>query len=175
MFSYVFILYHYNSNTIHADQIPSRNRLQLLHTYKNVINILENHSLKPCLQRLDNECSTSLKEFMTSESINLQLTLKGLHCRNLVECAIKTYKNHFIANICSTHTDFPPNLWDKPVPQSVLIINLLRPACLNRNISAHAYLHVAFAYNQTHIVPSDIKIIDHVRPEERGSCPSPCY
>ena len=96
---YEFILYDYNSNTIHADPITSRTQLQLLHARKKIIKIVENNGLKPCLKRLENECYTALKEFMDSESIKFQITPTGLHFHNLTECAIQTFKKHFIAGL----------------------------------------------------------------------------
>jgi hypothetical protein len=41
-----------------------------------------------------------LKDFMTDEDVDYQLTPAGLHRRNWAERAIQTFKNHFIAGLC---------------------------------------------------------------------------
>jgi hypothetical protein len=59
-------------------------------------------SLRPQLQRLDNECSEALKDIFTAKSIEYQLVPPGtMHCCNAAKRAIRTFKNHFIAGLCS--------------------------------------------------------------------------
>jgi hypothetical protein len=106
---------------------------------------------------------------MTTNNIQYQLTPAGLHRRYLAKRAIQTFKNHYIAGLCSCHPDFPLNLWDKLIPQAVLTLNLLRPARLNPRLSAHAYVHGQFNYADTPIAPPGIKVQAHLRPEERDS------
>jgi hypothetical protein len=55
------------------------------------------------------------------ENINFQLVPPGLHQR-----AIRTFKNHFIAGLCTTAPDFPLTLWDQLLPQALMTLNLLR-------------------------------------------------
>lgn len=163
---YLFVLYDYDSNTIHAEPIPSRTKHQILSAYKKVINLLEDRGFKSKLQRLNNEASGLLKDYMHSKGIDFQLTPAGIHRRNLAERAI-----HFITGLCSTHPDFPLNLWDKLVPQAVLTLNLLRPSRTNPKLSGHAHLHDGlFDYNRTPMAPHGIKeVLLHERPEDRGS------
>ena len=71
--------------------------------------------LRPQLQRLDNECSAILKEFLQAENVDYQLVPPGCHRRNAAERAIRTFKNHFIAGLCSLDKDFPLHLWDQLV------------------------------------------------------------
>jgi len=59
------------------------------------------------LQHLDNEASGILKEFLATEDINYQLVPPYVHRCNTAECAICTFKNHFIARLSSTDKDFP--------------------------------------------------------------------
>jgi hypothetical protein len=62
---------------------------------------------------------------MDDTGIAFQLAPPHCHRRNAAKRAICTFKNHFIAGLCSTNRDFPLNLWDKLLPQCLLILNLL--------------------------------------------------
>jgi hypothetical protein len=166
---YLFVLYDYDSNTIHAEPIPSRTKHQILQAFKKVTTKLERCGFKPQLHRLDNEASNLLKDYMHDQNIDFQLTPVGIHRRNLAERAIQTFKNHFISGLCSTHPDFPLNLWDKLVPQAIITLNLLRPSRVNPKISGYMHLFGAFNYNRTPFAPPGMKILVHERPEERSS------
>jgi len=97
----------YDSNSIHAEPIPNRKKESIKDAYERVLRLLQRRGLRrPKLHRLDNEASQLLKEFMTDEDVNYQLTPAGLHRRNWAERAIQTFKNHFIAGLSSTHPDF---------------------------------------------------------------------
>jgi hypothetical protein len=43
----------------------------------------------------------------TSKEIDFQLMPPGLHCLNATKRAICTFKNHFIAGLCTTDPNFP--------------------------------------------------------------------
>jgi len=96
-----------------------------------------------------------------------QLTPVGLHCRNVDERAIQTFKNHLIAGISSVNPTFPLHLRDKLIPQALITLNLLRQSRINPHLSAYAQVHRAFDFNRT--APPGTKILAHVRPEDRKS------
>ncbi|KAI2496641.1 Reverse transcriptase (RNA-dependent DNA polymerase) [Fragilaria crotonensis] len=123
--------------------------------------------LRPQLQRLDNECSEALKSFLTKEAIKFQLVPPKVHRRNAAERAIRTFKNHFVAGLCSVDKDFPLHLWDKLLPQAELTLNLLRGSRINPKLSAHAQMHGHFDFNQTPIAPPGIRVLVHIKPTER--------
>ena len=106
---------------------------------------------------------------MTNTSIDFQLTPVGLHRRNKAERAIQTFKNHFMAGLCSVDPDFPLHLWDKLLPQAEITLNLLRPSCINPKLSAYHQIHGPFDYNRTPLAPPGIKIQAYVRPDDRKS------
>ena len=130
---------------------------------------MKKRGFKPKLQKLDNEASTMLKEYMEKESIDFQLTSVGIHRRNKVERAIQTFENHFVAGLCSVDPTFPLHLWDKLIPQAVITLNLLRPSRINPKLSAYAQLHGPFDYNRTPLASPRIQLPVHVRPEDRKS------
>jgi hypothetical protein len=90
-----------------------------LAAYQKVHTLFMSCSLRPQLQRLDNEASHALLQFMDSQNIDVQLSPPYVHRRNAAERAIRTFKNHFIAGLCSTDSEFPMNLWDHLLPQAI--------------------------------------------------------
>jgi hypothetical protein len=151
--NYLFVLYDFDSNSIHAEPIPDRTAESILAAFTVTHAKLVTAGLRPKLHRLDNECSTILKQFMLDEDIDFQLTPPGMHRRNAAERAIRTLKNHLIAGICSTNPDFPLHLWDRLLPQCLLTLNLLRSSRINPAISAWAQVNGPIDFNRTPLAP----------------------
>ena len=145
--NYILVLYDYDSNFIMPIPMKSRSAEHILAAYETGHQRLCAAGLRPQLQRLDNEASTILKQFMRSQEIDYQLVPPHVHRRNAAERAIRTFKNHFTAGLCSVDKDFPLHLWDKLLPQAELSLNLLRGSRLNPKLSAWAYLHGTFDFN----------------------------
>jgi hypothetical protein len=144
---YVMVVYDYDSNAIIAEPIINRTANELLQTYKSIHTLLVKCGLCPQLQRLDNEASKVLKDFMEEQEVDFQLVPPGMHCRNAAERAIWTWKNHFVAGHCTTDPNFPLYLWDTLVPQANMTLNLLRTSRLNPHLSAYGQLHGTFDFN----------------------------
>ena len=79
------IMYVYDANAIMST--PMKNRTKESHTeaYRELHQQLVKKGLRPKMQRLDNEASKMLKEFMTSESVDYQLVPAHIHRRNAAE------------------------------------------------------------------------------------------
>jgi hypothetical protein len=92
-----------------------------------------------------------------------------VHRANAAERAIRTFKNHFIAGLCSTDKLFPLNLWDQLLPQAEITLNLLRTSRINPKLSAYTQISGAFDYNATPLAPPGTKIVIHEKPSVRGS------
>ena len=116
--NYLLVLNDYDSNYIHAQPMKSRSASEILQAYKISTKILVQAGLKPQLQCVNNKCSEALKEYMRDEHVNFQLVPPGVHRRNAAERAIRTFKNHFIAALCSTDKESPciygTNCFHKP-------------------------------------------------------------
>ena len=166
---YVFVLYDYDSNSIHPIPIKNRSAETILEAYQQVHTKLVKAGLKPKLHRLDNECSQLLKDFMHEQKEDFQLTPPGIHRRNSAERAIRTFKNHFIAGLASTDPNFPLNLWDRLIEQAYITLNLLRGSRMNPKLSAYAQIEGEFDYNRTPLAPPGIRVVVHDKPSERGS------
>jgi hypothetical protein len=95
----------------------------------------------------------------------------GTHRRNAAERAIRTFKNHFIAGLCSVDKDFPLHLWDRLVDQAVITLNLalLRGSRLNPRLSAWAQFHGNFDFNPTPLAPPGIRVLAHKKPADRDT------
>ncbi len=167
--NYLLIIYDYDSNAILAIPLKNCKAESIINAYKMGHARLCATGLKHKLQCLDNEASQALQEFLTNEGIDCQLVLPHLHHHNAAEWAIQTFKNHFIAGLCSTDKDFPIHLWDRLVPQAELTLNLLRGSRLNPKISAWAQLHGAFNFNWTPIVLPGMWVLIHEKPSVRGT------
>ena len=75
---------------------------------------------------MDNEVSTALKLTMTTMNLKYQLVPPSNHISNNVERVIQTFKNHFIAELCSLDKGFHIQLWDILIQQATISLNLPR-------------------------------------------------
>ena len=122
----MLVLYDYDSNYIHVEPMKDKTGAEILAAYKRAHSLLCSRGLKPQLQKLDNEASAALREFLVSENVDFQLAPPHVHRRNAAERAIRTFKNHFIAGLCTTDRAFPLKLWDRLLPQALITLNTLR-------------------------------------------------
>ena len=166
---YLMIVYDVDANAILAEPMKNRTSAEFITAYKRIHALLVSRGLRPQLQKLNNECSAALKAFMHSEAIDFQLVPPHLHRRNAAERAIRTFKNHFIAGLCSTNPDFPLNLWDQLLPQAEITLNLLRRSRINPQLSAHVQIHGAFDFNRTPLGPPGTRVLVHEKPSVRQS------
>ena len=165
--TYILVVYDYDSNMIFAEPMKSRSAADHLSAYKTVHATLRSRGLAPQLQRLDNEASTLLKNFLTDNNVDYQLVPPHAHRRNQAERAIRVFKNHFIAGLCSTHHDFPLHLWDRLLPQALITLNLLRTSHINPKLSAQALIFGLFDFNRTPLAPPGTKVLIHAKPNNR--------
>ncbi len=127
----MFVMYDYDSNCIFAEPFPNRTAACIVASFTKVHTTLCKAGFRPQLHKLDNECDASLKDFFVKEDIAFQLIPPHTHRRNAAEHAIQTFKNHFIAGLCSCDPDFPVHLWDRLLSQALLSLNLLRASRVN--------------------------------------------
>jgi hypothetical protein len=165
----LLVSYDFDSNSILAEPMKSRHATAIPNACKAVHAKLCNAGLRPQLQRLNNECSSILKECMTAQNVKYQLVPPGVHRRNAAERALRTFKNHFIAELCSVDKDFPLHLWDRLLPQAILTSNLLRGSRLNPKLSAHAQMFGHFDCNRTPIAPPDVRVVVHKKSSKRAT------
>jgi hypothetical protein len=118
-----------------------------------LIQFLIIRGLRPSLQCLDSEAYLALRNYLTKQGIYYQLVPPHIHRRNNAERAIQTFKNHFIAGLCSVDQNFPLKLWDKLLPQATITRNLLRKSRINPRMSAYSQINGDFDFNRTPMGP----------------------
>jgi hypothetical protein len=165
--SYVMVCYIYDCNYVKVIPIESRSASEWVKAYDRVHQDLTVKGFKPKLRTLDNEASAALKNFFTANDIAYQLVPPHCHQHNTAECAIRTFKEHFVAGISSVDPSFPMHLWDRLFPQAEITLNLLQTSRLHPQLSAAAHFHGLVDYNKTAFAPPGCKIIAHEKPGKR--------
>jgi Reverse transcriptase (RNA-dependent DNA polymerase) len=165
--NYIMLLYDYDSNCILAQPFANRNSTTILAAYKVLHQQLLSRGMRPKVQLLDNECSAELKSYLQSQQIDYQLAPPHVHRRNAAERAIRTFKNHFIAGLCSLDPRFPLHLWDRLLPQAVSTLNLLRGSRINPKQSAWAQYNGQFDFDRTPLGPPGCRVRAHEKPTAR--------
>jgi hypothetical protein len=77
--SYLVIIYDYDSNFIHVEPLKSRSGPYILAAYQAAHTLFTSRGFQPRLQRLDNEASNALLQFMATNSIDIQLSPPHIH------------------------------------------------------------------------------------------------
>jgi hypothetical protein len=165
----LFILYDYDTNAILAKPTANRKAATLLTATKKLHLLLKSKGFTPRTQIMDNECSAAMKEYLTQKEIKFQLAAPRQHRTNAAERAIRTFKNHFIAGLCSVDDTFPIKLWDRLLPQALLTLNLMRGSRINPAHSAWSQIFGPYDFNSVPIAPPGIRVLVHERASTQGT------
>jgi hypothetical protein len=92
--SYVIVCYVCDCNYVRFIPMKSRSASEWVKSYDTIHQELTVKGFKPRLQTLNNEASTSLKRFFTTNDVAYQLVSPHCHRRNSIERAIRTFKEH---------------------------------------------------------------------------------
>jgi hypothetical protein len=79
------------------------------------------------------------------------------HRVNTAECAIATFKEHFIAGLATVNRNCPLQLWDEFLHQVKLTLNLLCFSHCDPRKSANKEVHGPYDFNKTATVPVSTK------------------
>jgi hypothetical protein len=96
--------------------------------------------------------------------VEYQLVPPQCHRRNAAERAIRTFKDHFVAELSSVDPTFTLNLWDILLPQAEITLNLFLTSRLHPPLSTPAHFHGLMDYNKSAFAPPDCRIIAHEKP-----------
>jgi hypothetical protein len=160
-------LYDYDSNAILAQPIKDRTAPELLRAFQVMEQELVVRGLKPKLMKLENEASKLLKTYLHQQNITFQLVPPYSHRRNSAERAIRSFKDHLIAGLCSTNKSFPMHLWDRLLPQAVITLNMLITLRINPKLSAGTHIYGQYDFNIAPMAPPGTRIIVHETPNMR--------
>eukprot|EP00804_Cyclotella_cryptica_P001131 CCRYP_008401-RA/>CCRYP_008401-RA protein AED:0.27 eAED:0.27 QI:0/0/0/1/0/0/4/0/702 len=157
-----------NGNYIDAEPVKLRKAKELTNAYQKIFCRWKSTGvICPNWHILDNEAPEELKQAIRENKCRVELTPADMHRRNIAERGIQTFKGHFISVLAGVANNFPINQWDKLLPQTVLTLNLLRQANVAPNISAWAYHHGSFDYNQMPLAPMGCEVQFHAKPSRR--------
>jgi hypothetical protein len=152
---YIMVLYDYDSNAILAKPIKDCTAPELLKAFQFMEQELVARGLKPKLMKLDNEASKLLKDYLYQQYITFQLVPPYSHRLNAAERAIRSFKDHLIAGLCSTDKSFPMHLWDRILPQAAITLNMLRTSRINPKFSAATHLFGQYDFNRAPMAPRE--------------------
>ena len=93
----------------------------------------------------------------------------NVHCCNIAERAIRTFKAHFLSILAGIPSSFPNYLWDKLLPQTELSLNLLRQSTISPLTSAWEDFNVPFNFNATPLGPIGCRVLIHNKPSTHAS------
>jgi hypothetical protein len=145
---YIFVAYDYTTNAILVRAITDRESATIVNAFNDIFTYLENKGFKPLYNVLDNEASSAITEYLRRKEIKWQFVPPNEHRVNAAERAIQTFKNHFIAGLCSTDKHFPAQLWDKLIPQAQDSLNMLRDSRIDPSKSAYEILEGPHNFNR---------------------------
>eukprot|EP00804_Cyclotella_cryptica_P003430 CCRYP_002088-RA/>CCRYP_002088-RA protein AED:0.24 eAED:0.23 QI:0/0/0/1/1/1/2/0/894 len=159
-----------DGNYIDTEPIQDRTASQLTLAYQNIFNQSKaTNVIAPNWHILDNEAPDDLKTTIRGNGCLVELTSADMHWRNATERAIQTLKGHFISVLAGVANDFPISEWDQLLPQTVLTLNLLRPANVAPNVSTYAYHHGQFDYNHMPLGPMGCAVQFYIKPNRQRS------
>ena len=165
---YVMVACELDSNYIDAEPMRDCTTSQLIQAYQNIFTRWKaTQVIAPNWHILDNEAPEEFKNAIRSNGCRVELAPADMHRRNAAERAIQTWKGHFISVLAGVANDFPITEWDQLIPQSVLTLNLLRPANVAPNVSAYAYHHGQFDYGRMPLAPMGCAVQFHIKPTRR--------
>ena len=110
---------------------------------------------------MDNEVSNALNLTMNTMNLKYQLIPPSNNRAKNAERVIQTFKNHFIAGLCSVDKDFHLQLWDRILQQSTISLNFLRQSITLPHISAYTHIFGEFYFNRTPLSPPGTRIVIH--------------
>ena len=84
--------------------MKTRETPSMLKAFKDIYEHLEAINMQPKLHIMDNECSRKIQNYITTNrDTKIQFVKANSHRFNSAERAIQTFKNHFIAGLCTVH------------------------------------------------------------------------
>eukprot|EP00957_Ditylum_brightwellii_P153994 11721385-Ditylum_brightwellii.AAC.1 len=115
---YTFVMYAYGYDAILAEPIKNHTKQEIIQAFKCIHAYLKKRGLHPKYQQFDTEASEALIKNTENKEIDVQLAPLHVHCRNIAERAIQTFKDHFLAGLASVDPNFPIQLQDRLIPQA---------------------------------------------------------
>ena len=157
-----------DSNFIHVEPMKSRSARDFSAAFEKSIAFYKNHGLEHFTVKLDNETSVLFRETLKRLNMKAEFIPPDNHRQNPAERDIQTFKNHFIAILCSLPPDFPLNEWDLLLPHAEMTLNLMRPS-KTTDSSSFQQLYGPYDFKRNPIAPPGTRVLVYESPEHRSS------
>ncbi len=128
---------------MHIVPFASRTKAEYIRAFRLGLQFFRSRGFKPIIQRLDNEVSLDLLTVLKSEfDITAELAPPSNHRSLLAERGIQTWKDHFIATLCTTDRNFPLACWEDLVELAETCLNLMRAAPIDPTKSSYEIIDI---------------------------------
>ena len=143
---YIMVMVEIDSNAILVEPMTSRKDAEMIRAYDTLLLRLRRAGIVPIKHVLDNEVSDNMKTHIKENcKMQVELVPPGCHRRNVAEVAIRNFKAHFLSVLAGVADDFPPNLWDRLLPQTEITLNLIRQSNATPTVSAYVLIPISTA------------------------------
>ena len=165
--NYILVAYHYGANNILTTPLKNRTGPCILSGITKIHDKLRKQGLTPKLHIIDNEVLKDLKKYFKDSDVQLQLVPQHIHWRNSAERAVRTFKNHFIASLCTVDPLLTFYLWDRLLPQVTMALNMLQGYRLNPGLSDYEQLDGIHNFELTPLAPLGCKVQINEKPHKQ--------
>ena len=125
--SYGYSMTEIDSNAILVEPLKSRKDAELTRAYHVLVIRLKNAGIVPQKHVFDNEVSSAMKNVIRDKyKMEMELFCPGCYRCNAAEVATQNFKAHFLIVLAGVAENFPLTLWDCLLPQTEIMLNLLR-------------------------------------------------
>ena len=164
------LAYHVDTNAILVSALKSRNDRHIIADYNSMISCLKSKGHSVDLQVHENEASDKCRRTIFEYwNCIFELVPPDVHCCNIDERAIHTFKAHFLSILAGVSDSVTNFLWDQLHPQTELTLNLLRQSTLALDISDWDHFNGIFNFDATPIGLIGCPVIIHNKPGTRLS------
>jgi hypothetical protein len=123
---YIMVMVEINSNAILMEPMKNHKDVEMIRAYNALLLQLKRAGIIPKKHVLDNKVSDNTKNHICDTcTLDMELVPPGCHRCNAAEIAICNFKAHFLSVLAGVGNNFPPNLWDRLLPQTEITINLI--------------------------------------------------
>ena len=164
---YIYVMYVYDCNAILATEMKSTINREMIRAFTELTKDLKIRGINTGFHFMDNEVPAALKMTMTTMNNKYKLSPPSNHRANNVERSIQTFKNSFIAGLCSLDKEFHLQLRDRLLHQATISLNLLRQPIIHPHLSAYTPIFVELGYNRAPFAPTGTKIVIKIRTNNR--------
>ena len=133
---YIYVMYVYDCNAILKNPTKNRSEKYMILYFAELITDLKCRGINPGFHIKENKESTVLIKAMTTMDIKYQLVPPINHIANNAEREIQTFKNHFIAGLCSVDSYFHLQLWYILLHKATTSLNIPRQSRIHTHLLA---------------------------------------